>query len=133
MPSRSGMAAASSLEGPYPRRRLATAGRGRLRAPPRQTQNDVAVALAGVVRAAESATSQIRMSPASRREHGRNAGPRPPHTAAGRGVSLSALRRPVSSFRVRLSSFPSRPPAWAGYMRSSTAGTGSSPATTEAA
>jgi hypothetical protein len=133
MPSRSGMAAASSLEGPYPRRRLATAGRGRLRAPPRQTQNDVAVALAGVVRAAESATSQIRMSPASRREHGRNAGPRPPHAAACCGVSLSALRRPVSSFRVSLSSSPSRPPAWAGYMRSSTTGTGSSPARTEAA
>jgi hypothetical protein len=108
----------------------ATSGGSRPRpatGPPfRQTQNDVAGALSGASRAAESATfrsSQIRMSPASRREHGRNAGPRPPHIAACCGVSLSALRRPVSFFRVSLSSSPSRPPAWAGYMRSSTTGT----------
>jgi hypothetical protein len=49
----------------------ATSGDGRQRAPPRQTQNDVAAALAGAVCAAESATfglSQISMSPASRLE-----------------------------------------------------------------
>ena len=107
----------------------ATSGDGRQRAPPRQTQNDVAAALAGVC-AAESATFRVEPDqdePGLTPRAGRNAGPRPAYTVACCGVSLGALRRPVSSFRVSLSSSASRPPAWAGYMRSSTMGTGLSP------
>jgi hypothetical protein len=125
-PSRSGMAAASSLEGAYPRRRLATAGSGLPLARRRMTSLQLSPGCARLSQRpsrVEPAQDEPGLTPRA----GRNAGPRPAYTVACCGVSLGALRRPVSSFRVSLSSSASRPPAWAGYMRSSTMGTGLSP------
>ena len=108
----------------------ATSGDGLQRAPPRQTQNDVAAALAGVCAAKSSdlrGLSQLRMSPASRLEQVATPALAPHiqwHVVAslsGRSAgrfhpSVSASPRPQAAHRPGLAT-----------LRSSTMGTGLSP------